>query len=313
MPIDPAVQAMAEGMAEAGLRPFSDFDPTGARAQLAEMQAGMNASMSGDEPVLRAVEDITIPGPDGPLAARWYRALGDRAGIVVYLHGGGWVLGTLDDYDRPLKALANMAGCDVLSVDYRLAPEHRFPAPLDDALAAVRWAGDQAAGAPIAVAGDSAGGNLAAVAVRRIRDEGGPQIALQLLAYPVSDCDFTTGSYEQWKDAPILPARDMHWYWGHYVPNPADRAHPDASPLRATDLSGLPPALVIVAECDPLHDEVVAYAGRLKDAGNEVELHEGPGMPHGFFTFNGVLPQADEALALGAARLRERLSAKAPE
>jgi acetyl esterase len=258
--------------------------------------------------VLYSIEDLTVPGPAGGITIRRYRPTSQPVGTVVYLHGGGWVLGTLDDYDRPLKALAVQSGCDVFSVDYRMAPEHRFPAATDDALAAVRWVGEQEVAGAIAVAGDSAGGNLAAVTAIRVRDEGGPDIAFQLLAYPVTDCDFASPSYEQWAQAPILPARDMHWYWDHYAPNAADRVHPHASPLRSEDLSGLPPALVVAAECDPLHDEVVAYARRLEEAGVPVELYEGAGMPHGFFTFNGILPQGDEALAHGARRLREHLS-----
>jgi acetyl esterase len=309
MPIDPAVQAMADAMAAGGFKPFSSFDPAGARAQLAEMQAGMNATMTDDGPALELVEELVIPGPHGDIPARRYRPVEAIPGTVVYYHGGGWVLGTLDDFDRPLKALAAQSGCQVISVDYRMAPEHRFPAATDDALAAVRWIAEQPGAGPIAVAGDSAGGNLAAVTAIRVRDEGGPEIAFQVLAYPVSDCDFGTASYREWAQAPILPIEDMRWYWDHYVPDEAQRTHPHASPLRAESLAGLPPALVVVAECDPLHDEVVAYARRLEADGGRVELHEGAGMPHGFFTFNGVLAQGDEALGLAARRLREALAA----
>jgi acetyl esterase len=309
MAIDPAVVAMAEGMAAAGLRPFSDFDPAGARAQLAKMQADMNAAMPGEGPKLFDVNEGLVPTPDGGIRYRWYRPTEEPAGTVVYFHGGGWVLGTLDDYDRPLTALAAQSGCDVVSIDYRMAPEYRFPAAVDDALAAVRWVGEQDGVRALAVAGDSAGGNLAAVTAIRVRDEGGPAISFQLLAYPVTDCDPTTESYSRWEEAPILPSRDMAWYWGHYVPEPAERSHPHASPLRTPDLSGLPPALVVIAECDPLHDEVVAFAARLVDAGVRVETYVGEGMPHGFFTFNGVLPQGDAALEHGGQRLREQLTA----
>jgi acetyl esterase len=307
MSLDPAVETMAEAMAANGFRPFSDFDPAGARAQLARMQADMNAAMGDGGASLFAIEDVAIAAEHGVIGARRYRPRERTPGTVVYYHGGGWVLGELEDYDRPLKALAAQSGCDVLSVDYRLAPEHRFPAAVEDALTALRWAGAQPGAGPIAVAGDSAGGNLAAVATQSARDEGGPQVVYQVLAYPVSDCDFGTSSYLEWSDAPILPSRDMQWYWNHYVPDSKDRSDPRASPLRAESFANLPPALIVVAECDPLRDEVRSYAHRLQQAGVEVEHYEGVGMPHGFFTFNGVLPQGDEVLALAARRLHDRI------
>jgi acetyl esterase len=224
----------------------------------------------------------------------------------VYYHGGGWVIGSVDDWDAVCRALAVAAGARVVSVEYRLAPEHRFPAAADDAYDALVWvAGNLAAGTPLVVAGDSAGGNLAAVTALRARDEHGPELALQILVYPVADHDFTTASYEQYADAGlILNRQEMVWFWDHYVPDPAERSHPYASPLRAEDLSGLPPAHVVIAEYDPLRDEGLAYAARLEAAGVPVTVKRYDDQIHAFFALVNVMDDASHAVADAAEAIR---------
>jgi len=225
---------------------------------------------------------------------------------VVYYHGGGWVLGSVDEWDASVRALAVASGCDVLSVDYRLAPEHAFPAAVDDAYDALVWAaGLLADGRPLVVAGDSAGGNLAAVCALRARDTGGPSLALQVLVYPVTDHDLDRKSYHQYDGTElILNRRDMAWFWEHYAPDPAARANPYASPLRASDLSGLPPAYIVTAEHDPLRDEVFAYADRLRAARVPVEHRHYGSEIHAFFTFLNLLDDAGKAVSEAGAAIR---------
>ena len=254
------------------------------------------------------VEAIEVPGAAGPIPARLYVPSGLPAGtsppLLVYYHGGGWVVGTADQWDAVCRALAVESGCRVVSVDYRLAPEHRFPAAADDAYDALVWTAETYPGA-VVVAGDSAGGNLAAVVSLRARDEGGPAIALQVLVYPVVDHDFTRGSYaEHGGGGKILNTAEMHWFWDHYAPEPADRAHPHASPLLAADHSGLPPAYVLVAEFDPLRDEVLAYAAKLEAADVPVELARFDDQIHAFFTMVNIMDSAHEAVAGVAAAIR---------
>jgi acetyl esterase len=226
--------------------------------------------------------------------------------VLVYLHGGGWVIGTLDSYDATCRELAQGAGCVVVSVDYRLAPEHRYPAAPEDCYAAVQWVAANAAslGADakrLAVGGDSAGGNLSAVVSQMARDRGGPAIRFQLLIYPVTDADFTRRSYVDNAEGYLLTTASMRWFWDHYVPEQAKRAEPYASPLRAADLSGLPPAWVCTAEFDPLRDEGEAYAKRLQQAGVSTTLTRFDGLIHGFVSMGLVAPKAqagvDEAIA----------------
>src|SRR6185312_790047 len=231
-----------------------------------EARAGVeaNTAIIPAGPAMESVRDIVIPSQAGGLPARVYSPSAKAPGVVIYYHGGGWVVGSLDGWDPAVRALAAASGCDVVSVDYRLAPEHAFPAAADDAYDALVWvasASGLAAGRPVVVAGDSAGGNLAAVSALRARDFGGPPIALQVLVYPVVDCDLDRRSYHEYGgDELILNRRDMVWFWDHYAPDPATRANPYASPLRASSLSGLPPAYVVTAEHDPLRDEGFAYA-----------------------------------------------------
>ncbi len=211
------------------------------------------------------------------------------AGVIVYYHGGGWVIGSIDEADTVARKLAERTSCAVVLAGYRLAPEHRYPVAVEDSWAALEWTGERldglaGAGAPLFVAGDSAGGNLAAVMALRARDRGGPPLAAQILIYPVTDADFDRPSYTDPANQVLLTREAMTWFWDHYAPDPARRAEADASPLRADDLSGLPPAVVLTAEHDVLRDEGEAYAERLREAGVAVNVMRHEGQMHGFFT-----------------------------
>src|SRR5215469_1594398 len=259
-------------------------------------------------PELESVRDIVIPSRAGGMPARVYSPSTDAPGLVLYYHGGGWVVGSLDSWDSSVRALAAASGCDVVSVDYRLAPEHVFPAAADDAYDALVWAASDAglaAGRPVVVAGDSAGGNLAAVAALRARDSGGPALAMQVLVYPVTDHDMDRASYRKYDGREFLVnKRDMIWFWDHYAPDEAARSNPYASPLRATDLSGLPPAYVVTAEHDPLRDEGFAYADRLRNARVPVEHRHYGSQIHGFFTMVNMMDDADKSVAEAGAAIR---------
>ncbi|MGD0698817.1 MAG: alpha/beta hydrolase [Trebonia sp.] len=306
----PQAQQILDAKAAAGLPPLWKLAPGDARAVV-----DANAAVIGAGPDLASVRGIVIPTQAGGIKARVYSPMADAPGVVVYFHGGGWVVGSLDGWDASCRALAAASGCDVVSVDYRLAPEHIFPAAADDAFDALVWVaagapGGLAAGRPVVVAGDSAGGNLAAVCALRARDAGGPPLALQLLVYPVTDCDLERRSYHQYGgDELIVNRRDMVWFWDHYAPDPATRANPYASPLRARDLSGLPPAYVITAEHDPLREEGFDYADRLRAARVPVEHRHFGSQIHGFFTFVNVLEDADKAVADAGAAIRAAVGA----
>jgi len=232
---------------------------------------------------------------------------------IVYFHGGGWCIGNVDIYDWTCRNLANVTGAVVASVDYRLAPEHCFPAAADDGYAAAAWMHAEAEvlgvdGRRLAVAGDSAGGNLAAVVSLMARDREGPPVQFQLLVYPVINHDFDTESYRDNATGYFLTRANMEWYWKSYLGADGDGTHPYASPIRATDLSGLPPALVITAEYDPLRDEGEAYGRRLEEAGVPVTIHRYDGMFHGFFSLGALLPAAREATEEAAGALHVVLS-----
>ena len=307
--VHPQAQQILDGKAAAGAPPLWEQTPDEARAGV---EAANTAIPAG--PDLASVTDIVIPGRSGGIPARVYSPSPGAPGIVVYFHGGGWVVGSLDGWDSSVRALAVASGCDVVSVDYRLAPEHVFPAAADDAFDALCWAAapsGPARGRPVVVAGDSAGGNLAAVAALRARDAGGPAIALQLLVYPVTDCDLDRRSYREYDGTEFIVNRqDMAWFWDQYAPDPAARVSPDASPLRA-GLSGLPAAYLVTAEHDPLRDEGFAYAQRLRDARVPAEHRHYGSQIHGFFTFTGLLDDADKAVADAGAAIRAAVDAQA--
>jgi acetyl esterase len=307
MPAHPQVRTFLDLVNAAGGPPMRDIGPEQAR----EMFNAMYVLFAPGEDV-GSVEDLVVPAEHGGVPARLYRPEGPGPhAALIWLHGGGWVIGDLDTSDATARALCNRSGAAVISLDYRLAPEARFPAAADDCLAAVRWVDEHASDLGIdagrmAIGGDSAGGNLSAVTALRLRDEGGPALRFQLLVYPVTDCTASQPSYEENADGYLLTRDTMLWFIDCYVAD-GDQKHPHVSPLHAEDVSGLPPALVITAELDPLRDEGEAYAARLRDAGVTTELVRYDGEIHGFFAMLGVLDDATAAVDRAGAALRAAL------
>ena len=303
--MDPHYQAIIKAYRAAGRPFFHQVSPVEARAMLNAGMAAMPAPT--DLPDLASVVEHEVEGPHGPIPLRCYVPEGEMVGTAVYLHSGGWVIGDLDFADATCRRLAGLSGCEIVSVEYRLAPEHPFPEPLDDAYAALEWAARERPG-PLFLFGESAGGNLAAACAIRARDEDGPRLAGQVLVYPVTDHDFASASYrevggENW----LLSTADMRWFWGHYCPAPADRNNPLASPLHVRDASGLPPAFIAVAELDPLREEGLEFARKLEAGGVSVESRCDPGMLHGYFAAAGAIPLAAEALSAATSWMRHRI------
>lgn len=313
MALHPQVVTLIAKMAEADLKPVVEMSPVDARVQF-----DMVAKVPDEKRTpVGNIEDISIPGPAGQMAVRLYRPPdvvgGEPSGelpMLVYFHGGGHVIGSLDSHDEVARALCVNAGCLVASVDYRLAPEHKFPAAIDDAFAATQWLVANAAaigadGNAVAIAGDSAGANIAAVVALMARDAGGPSLVTQILVYPLADYACESASYKTYATGfgPLTEA-GMLWFQDHYLRGPEDMADWRASPVKAADLSGLPPALVITAECDVLHDEGVVFAEALAAAGTSVEHVDWPGMIHGFFSFAPYLDEGKAAQRLAGERLR---------
>ena len=252
---------------------------------------------------IASISNCDIPGPESEIPIRIYTPEGEGPfALVVFFHGGGFVVGSLDGYDEFCRNLCHGAGCIIVSVDYRLAPENKFPAATDDCLAATRWVAEHAAEfnadpAHIVVVGDSAGGNLAAVTSLRIREEGGPFLCGQLLIYPVTDYHTpATPSYLTNANGYLLTRDMMVWFWNQYLDNASEACSPLASPLRALDLSGLPQAMVITAEYDPLRDEGEHYAERLQQAGVPTELLRYNGMIHGFLMLGALFNESRQAI-----------------
>lgn len=310
--MDAQMKAVLDELAELGPKPIETLTPDEARRQ--PLPADAVASLMRKRNMtpyqrVASVQHVMVPGWGGLVPARVY--VPRRSGplpVVVYFHGGGWVIATLDSYDASCRALADLAGALVVSVDYRQAPEHRFPAAVYDAYAALQWVRDHAAaigGDPgrLAVAGEGAGGNLAAVCALLARDRG-IALAHQLLIYPVTNHAFDTPSYAEHADASPLDARMMRWFWGHYLVRPQDGQSSMASPLRA-DLHALPPATVILAEIDPLRDEGAAYAERLAEAGVPVGVHVYQGVTHEFFGMGAVVCEAQRAERAAGRALRD--------
>jgi len=261
---------------------------------------------------VESVEDREIPGPHGTIPIRIYTAEGTgKRPIIVYYHGGGWVIGSINTHDNVTRYLANASGAIVVSVDYRLAPENPFPAGADDAYAALEWVSENAESlggdpARIAVAGDSAGGNLSAVVSLRARDRNGPKVLCQGLIYPATNLSaLDTQSHKDFSEGFFLTNEALEWFRSQYVPKPEVRTDPYVSPLLAKDHSNLPPAVVITAQFDPLRDEGEAYAEKLEQAGVPVEFVRFDGMLHGFISFVGLMDQAADALDLIAARVKQ--------
>jgi acetyl esterase len=298
MPLDPQARAYLDQQAALNLPPLSQMTPALVRKGI-EMQMAL---ITEREPVAH-VEDRTIPGPAGEIPVRIYRPAGEGPfPVLVFFHGGGWVICNLETHDGLCRRLANATGCVVVSVDYRLAPEHKFPAAPEDCYAATRWVAEHAAeikadSARIAVGGDSAGGNLAAVVTLMARERGGPPLVFQLLIYPATDFEARTPSLQENATGYGLSLDDMRWFASHYLNSAEERKHPLASPMQAEDLSGLPPALVITAEYDPLRDEGELYGARLREAGVPVTVSRYDGMIHGFLSAPEPFEQTKQAIA----------------
>jgi acetyl esterase len=304
MQLDPKALEFFEAGRALGLPRMDEMTPQEARATAVHLIAEI-----GPGPDVDHIEDVSIPVAGAEIPARRYRPDGAH-GTIVWLHGGGWVLGEIDVSDAMCRILANSAQSTVLSVGYRLAPEHPFPVPLDDCFAALQWASENEPG-PLVLGGDSAGGNLTAVCAIRARDRGGPALAAQLLIYPATDTDLATPSYRE-HGSDVLPlllgTREMAWFYGHYLPNEPDWSNPEAAPLRTEDLSGLPPAVVVVAEYDPLRDDSTRYAERLAQAGVDVTVLTYDDQPHGFFSFVNAFPTGNKAVAAVGAAARDLIA-----
>jgi acetyl esterase len=311
MPLHPQCKAFLDQLAAMGGKQLYEMTPVEARATGAAL-----ADLGVPVQEVARIENRTVPGPAQPIPIRIYRPVpGGTLPALVYFHGGGWVLGGLDSHDRECRALANLSGCTFIAVDYRLAPEHPFPAAVEDAYAATRYIADHAAEFGIdpqrlAVGGDSSGGNLAAVVTMIAREKGGPKIAFQLLVYPAVDAtDDHRPSMVQYAEGHFLTRPLMDYFLRLYFPKPEDRRTVQASPLFATDFRGLPPALVITAECDLLRDQGELYAQKLRDAGVPVTVKRYDGMIHPFFSFGGIMDAARAAHAAAASAVRSALSA----
>jgi acetyl esterase len=308
MPLDPQARFVLDQMAAQGGLELIDLSPTEARQMFEKMKLPFPAES------VASVADRTVAGPSGPIPVRVYRGTSapTPAPAIVFFHGGGWVIGSFETHDNFCRALANRTQTVLVAVDYRLAPEHRYPAAADDCYAVARWVaehGDEigADGARIAVAGDSAGGNLSAVVALMARDRGAPRLRHQVLIYPVTDPDFERASYRENAEGYMLTREAMRWFWDHYVPDAARRGEAYASPLRAEKLAGVAPATVVTAEFDPLRDEGEAYAERLRDAGVPTTLTRYDGQIHGFAAMFEIFDQGKAALAQIAEALRGAL------
>ena len=299
--LDPDAAAVYKAFQEAGRPPYESGTPTQARAMYL---AGRPVS-NPEPPELESAKPLSIPAPHGAIPARIYtpKTLRTTAGLahcLVFYHGGGWVIGDIDSHDVVCRKLAHEGELIVISIDYRLAPEHKFPAAVDDAIAAVKWVASNAKDLGIdatrlLVGGDSAGGNLAAVVALAARDGDGPKLAGQVLIYPATDFAMKHPSHSEPETSILLTHSVIKWFSNHYLNDPADIDNWKASPARAKTLAGLPPAYLLTAGADPLRDEGDEYAKRLKDAGVPVTYKHFPGQFHGFFTMGKLLQQANIA------------------
>jgi len=313
MALHPQCKAFLDQLAAMGGKQLYEMTPVEARATGAAL-----TDLGVPVQEVARIENRTIPGPAQPIPVRIYRPVpSGTLPALVYFHGGGWVIGSLDSHDRECRALANQSGCAVIAVDYRLAPEHPFPAAVEDAYAATRYIADHAAEFGIdpqrlAVGGDSSGGNLAAVVTLMAREKGGPKLAFQLLVYPGVDLtDDHRPSMLEFADGHFLTRTLMDYFANHYVPKPEDRRNVQASPLFASDFRGLPPAMVITAECDLLRDQGELYAQKLREAGVPVTVKRFDGMIHPFFSFGGIIDDGRAAHAVAASAVRTALSSAA--
>jgi acetyl esterase len=309
--LDPQMKAVLDQAAAAGGKPFHQMTPAEARQAI----DAMFAAFRGTPVDVGRVEDRKIPGPAGQIPVRIYtpRRTGPFGALVCF-HGGGWVIGNLETHDATCRQITAGAGCVTVSVDYRLAPEHKFPAGPDDCYAATKWVSDNTGLLNVepnrlAVGGDSAGGNLAACVALMARDRGGPKLAFQLLIYPATDCADDTPSQREFANVSrdyLLSRADMEWFWGHYL-GPNDRRNPVACPALANSLGDLPAAFIITAEIDPLRDEGEAYAEALRRAGVNAKLKRYNGVCHGFFSMASMIDKGRQAVSDSCAELRSAI------
>ena len=301
--LHPQCKAFLDQLASMGGRPMHEMTPAEARG------LSLPPELAGPERPMHSVVNRTVPGPAGQIPVRIYTATADRKlPGLIYFHGGGFILGTLDSSDRPCRDLAHLSGRVVVSVDYRLAPEHPFPAAVDDACAATKYVLEHAGefgidDSQIAIGGESAGANLATVTALKLRQSVAPPLTFQLLVYPQVDFHDDSPSMREFADGHFITSDLLAYFAGHYFETGQDRRHPDASPLNA-DLRGVPPAFVLTAECDPLRDQGEAYARKLREAGVAVTLKRHDGMIHPFFSLAGIIDGGRTAIADAAAALR---------
>jgi acetyl esterase len=304
MALDPEAAAVLDMMMKSGAPPLGTLSVAEHRERMKESAALMSAEVAE----VARVETFEIPGRDGDVRVRLYAHGPNAAPTLVFFHGGGWVLGSIESHDELARDLAIRSGWSVLSVDYRLSPEHPYPAPFEDCYAAVAWAASGAGAARgidskrLAVGGDSAGGNLAAAVALAARARGGPKLLHQLLIYPALDTDFETRSYKENAEGYMLTRSAMQWCWRHYLGG-TTRVDHFAAPCRVEDVSDLPPATIITAEYDPLRDEGETYGRMIREAGGEAETKRVPGMFHGFLSIP-MMTRALEAREYVAERLR---------
>ena len=310
--LHPHARALLDLIESIGAPPTHQLSPAEARALYRDRRAATQPV----PPDVAETREVQADGPHGPIPMRLVRPKGAAADavlpVLVYFHGGGWVIGDLETHDTLCRELANLSGCAVIATDYRMGPEHRFPAAVDDCIAATRWVRRNAATLGVdadrlAVGGDSAGGNLAAVVSIAARDAGDLPIRFQLLIYPATDAHCGTESYHRNGEGYLLTKDTMAYFYGHYIADPAHKDDWRASPLRRDDLSRLPPALVITAGYDPLRDEGLHYAQRLTEAGNRATHVSFERQIHGFITMGKVIDEANAAVLLCAATLRSEL------
>ncbi len=307
--IDPQARAVLDHLARLGIAPVDRIPAPEARRQYRETRAPLRPPA----PQLPLVRDLSADGETGSIPLRLYRPSDGILPALIYFHGGGWVVGDLDTHDVVCRQFAAQAGVIVVAVDYRLAPEHPFPAAVDDCWSATTWVAANSVSlgidsARIAVGGDSAGGGLAAVMTLMARDASGPALAFQALVYPVTDLRTESVSYSKYGEGYGLTGNMMRWYVAQYAPTPEDVLDWRASPLLAASLSGVPPALVITAGLDPLRDEGEAYARRMEETGVAVDYMSLGGMVHGFLTMGGKIDTANRAVSHIASALRQCLA-----
>jgi acetyl esterase len=305
------MKAFLDQMAAVGGPKMWDVTP----AQGRELFVAMMQMVGPKDVPVGKVQNVTMPGPAGEIVLRNYTPVAAKSEplpTLVFFHGGGWTIGNLETHDGLCRTLANDAGVRVIAVDYRLSPEAKFPSAVDEAFAALNWIETNAASLGVdanrvAVGGDSAGGALAAVVTQLAKQKSAPKIAFQLLLFPVTDLSTETSSMREFAEGYFLERETLHWFYDNYLPAGADRTDPRISPLLSKDFAGLPPAYVVVGGCDPLHDEGVAYAEKLKAAAVNATLVDYPGLVHDFIYMQAVLPQAPEAMKAAAAALKGAL------